>query len=332
MKASPDSKTIIEQAANVLKIEADGINDLIEKLDERFSRMIDLICAAKGRVIISGIGKSGIIGQKIAATLNSTGTRSLFLHPVEAVHGDLGMVSSRDVFLGISNSGETEELNHLVPPIRELGCKIIAFTGNENSQLARQSDIVINVGVRKEACPLGLAPTASTTAVMAMGDALAVALINKKQFKVSDFQRFHPGGALGHRLAANISEIMLCGDAVPFVPEGTALETALDILDRRRLGTVIVVKSDQTLSGILTDGDIRRLFIKNALEPGLSIDRVMTRDPLFIFSQDPVYNALNIMEQHQITVLPVTDNEKKLCGVLHLHDILGKGAFTFNGK
>ncbi len=332
MKPAPDTQEIIEQAINVLKIEAEGINGLIHRVDERFAQMVETICATRGRLIISGIGKSGIVGQKIAATLNSTGTRAIFLHPVEAMHGDLGMVSSRDVFLGISNSGGTEELNHLIPTIKQIGCKIIAFTGNEASQLARQSDIVINVGVKREACPLGLAPTASTTAVMAMGDALAVALINKKQFKVSDFQRFHPGGALGQRLASNVSEIMLSGEAVPFVREDTPMEEALEILDRLKLGTVIAVKADNTLSGILTDGDIRRLVIRKMLRPDVAIDRLMTPDPLFVYAQDPVYDALNIMEQHQITVLPVTGNDKKLCGVLHLHDILGKGAFTFNGK
>jgi arabinose-5-phosphate isomerase len=332
MKEPADSSKIIEQAIDVLRIEAEGINGLIPRVDERFARMVEVICASRGRLVISGIGKSGIVAQKIAATLNSTGTRSIFLHPVEAMHGDLGMVSSRDVFLGISNSGETGELNHLIPTIKELGCKIIAFTGNESSSLARQSDIVINVGVKREACPLGLAPTASTTAVMAMGDALAVALINKKQFKVSDFQKFHPGGVLGHRLDCNVSEIMLSGDAVPFVTEGTSLVEALEILDRREMGTVITVREDNTLCGILTDGDIRRLVIKKTPLSGVSINQVMTNDPLFVYAQDPVYTALNIMEQHQITVLPVTDDEKKLCGILHLHDILGKGAFKFNGK
>lgn len=332
MQQPDESQKIIDEAINVLKIEVEGINGLIPRVDDRFVRMVELICASKGRLVISGIGKSGIVCQKIAATLNSTGTRAIFLHPVEAMHGDLGMVSSRDVFLGISNSGETEELNNLIPTIKHLGCKIIAFTGNEESKLARQSDLVINVGVKQEACPLGLAPTASTTAVMAMGDALAMALINKKQFKVSDFQKFHPGGALGHRLASNVSEIMLSGDAVPFVKEGTSLEESLDVLDRLFLGTVIVVKEDNTLCGILTDGDIRRLVIKKTPLSGLSIDRVMTSDPLFVYAQDPVYTALNIMEQHQITVLPVTGNDKKLCGILHLHDILGKGAFKYNGR
>jgi len=332
MENAADTDKIIEQAINVLKIEIEGINGLIDRLDQGFVRMVELICAAKGRLVISGIGKSGIVAQKIAATLNSTGTRAIFLHPVEALHGDLGMVSSRDVFLGISNSGETEELNHLIPTIKHLGCKIIAFTGNESSHLARQSDLVINVGVAREACPLGLAPTASTTAVMAMGDALAVALINQKQFTTSDFQKYHPGGALGHRLACNVSEIMLSGDAVPFVDEETGLEEALRILDRLELGTVIVVKENNTLRGILTDGDIRRLVVKKTPLSGRPIKEVMTRDPLFILAQDPVYKALNIMEQRQITVLPVTDNDKKLCGILHLHDILGKGAFTFNGR
>ncbi|MEW6079267.1 MAG: KpsF/GutQ family sugar-phosphate isomerase [Thermodesulfobacteriota bacterium] len=332
MQQKNDNDQIIAQAIDVLKIEAEGINGLIPRVDERFARMVELICASRGRLVISGIGKSGIVGQKIAATLNSTGTRAIFLHPVEAMHGDLGMVSSRDVFLGISNSGETEELNHLIPTIRELGCKIIAFTGNEASRLARMSDIIINVGVAREACPLGLAPTASTTAVLAMGDALAVALINKKQFKASDFQKYHPGGVLGQRLASNVSEIMLSGDAVPFVNENTSLEEALAVLDRQRLGAVIAVKGKNILSGILTDGDIRRLVIRKTPLSGVSLSKVMTRDPLYVVPQDPVYTALNIMEQHQITVLPVTDETKILRGILHLHDILGKGAFSFNGK
>ncbi len=256
----------------------------------------------------------------------------MFLHPVEAMHGDLGMVSSRDIFLGLSNSGETEELINLLPMIRELGCSIIAFTGNKTSTLARQSDITIDVGIAREACPLGLAPTTSTTAVMAMGDALAVTLINKKNFQASDFQKFHPGGALGQRLAMNISEIMLTGDDVPKVAMNTSLADALQVLDRMDLGTVLIVDTHDRIAGILTDGDIRRMVIQGIDFAGHTVDSVMTADPLAIYPGRPVFEALNIMEHHQITVLPVVDEEKKLCGILHLHDILGKGAFKFNGK
>jgi len=186
---------IINQARDVLKIEAEGLLSLIERVDKRFEEMVELICSSKGRLVVSGIGKSGLVGQKIVATLNSTGTRALFLHPVEAMHGDLGVVGKNDIFLALSNSGETEELNILIPVIKQVGCKIISFTGNTSSSLAKLSDIVIDVGVEKEACPLGLAPTASTTAVLAMGDALAVVLINKKQFKSSDFKKIHPGAS-----------------------------------------------------------------------------------------------------------------------------------------
>ncbi|MFZ5564786.1 MAG: KpsF/GutQ family sugar-phosphate isomerase [Thermodesulfobacteriota bacterium] len=332
MKQKKETSDIIRQAIDVLKTEAKGILDVAGNLDHHFEEAVDMICRTKGRVIISGIGKSGIVGQKIVATLNSTGTRALFLHPVEAMHGDLGVVRPKDIFLGLSNSGETEELTGLIPTIRNVGCKVIAFTGNTSSSLARQSDIVINVGVKKEACPLGLAPTTSTTALLAMGDALAVALIVKKKFKSSDFQRFHPGGTLGRRLALNVSEIMLTGDKVPAVPEKTPIETALAMLDRHNLGALLVVKKNHTLAGILTDGDIRRLLLSGESLSGGPIDTIMTKNPLTVHPDSPVYDALNILEQHQITALPVTAAGKKVCGILHLHDILGKGAFKFNGK
>ncbi len=323
---------IVQQALDVIQTEADGILELKDHINENFAQMVELICRAKGRLIVSGIGKSGIIGQKIVATLNSTGTRALFLHPVEALHGDLGLVSARDVFLGLSNSGETDELIHLLPIIRDLGCPVISFTGNPDSPLAQQSDLVIHAGISREACPLGLAPTTSTTAAMVLGDALAVCLINKKQFKASDFQKFHPGGNLGQRLAANVSALMLTGAAIPWVVENTELSQALQILNQQNLGTVFVVRPDHTLSGILTDGDIRRLIIQKTPLADLLIDQVMIKDPRTVFPETPVYTALNIIEKHQIMVLPVVDKTRKLCGVLHIHDILGKGAFTFNGK
>jgi len=248
------------------------------------------------------------------------------------MHGDLGIVREKDLFLGLSNSGETEELTNLLPAIRDIGCKIIAFTGNTNSSLARQSDIVINVGVKKEACPLGLAPTTSTTAMLAMGDALAVALIVRKKFKASDFQKYHPGGSLGRRLAMDVSAIMLTGDSIPVVTEQIDIKEAIGVLNRINLGTVLVVDRDNTLTGILTDGDIRRLVLSGASFENVPIKTVMTGDPLTVHPDSPVYDALNIMEQHEITTLPVTAAGKKLCGILHLHDILGKGAFRFNGK
>ncbi|MBW1892503.1 MAG: KpsF/GutQ family sugar-phosphate isomerase [Deltaproteobacteria bacterium] len=294
--------------------------------------MVDLICKSKGRLIVGGIGKSGIIGQKIVATLNSTGTRSTFLHPVEAMHGDLGMVGKNDIFIALSSSGETEELNALLPNIKRIGCKIIAFTGNFDSTLAQHSDIVINVRIDKEACPLGLAPTTSTTALLAMGDALAVTLINKKEFKPSDFKRFHPGGALGKRLTLKIYDIMLTGKMIPSVHDGTLMKDALTKIDEYNLGVTLVVSKKNILSGIITDGDIRRFVLKEESILGHAVEDIMTKNPLNIHHDNPVYDALNIMAKHQITVLPVTDASGNVKGILHLHDILGKGAFEFTGK
>jgi len=294
--------------------------------------MIDLIYKSKGRVIIGGIGKCGIIGRKIAATLNSTGTRSIFLHPVEAMHGDLGIVSHKDVFIALSNSGETDELNILLPSIRNAGCPIIAFTGNKNSTLAKNSDMVIDVDAGPEACPLGLAPTTSTTALLAMGDALAVVLINKHKFTPTDFKKFHPGGNLGHRLSSfKVKDIMLTGNTIPIVNERTDMATALEILDNQRMGVVLIAKPDHSLSGIITDGDVRRMLVKKIDVFKKTVDEQMIENPKSIDENAPLYDALTIMEAHQITVLPVIDIEKKIAGVLHLHDILGKGAIKFNG-
>lgn len=322
----------IAEAIEVLETEAAGILDLIPRIDHRFEEMIELICQSGGRLIVSGIGKSGIVARKIVATLNSTGTRSIFLHPVEAMHGDLGMVSADDVFLAISNSGETDELNLLVPSIRSIGCKVIAFTGACHSTLAGHSDIVIDTGVKKEACPLGLAPTASTTAQLAMGDALAVVLINRKHFKPSDFKRYHPGGALGQRLSASVAELMLTEAVMPTVRSGSTVMAAILEIDRLEIGVVMVVDARDRLLGILTDGDIRRMVARGGGQMDEAIDTVMTHAPRTISPGAPAYDALNLMEQHQITVLPVTDDDGRVVGVLHLHDILGKGEFSFNGK
>ncbi len=322
---------IINEATKVLKIEAEGILKLVDRIDESFAKMVELICNSTGRLIVAGIGKSGIVGRKIVATLNSTGTRSLFLHPVEAMHGDLGIVSEDDIFLALSNSGETDELNILVSTIKKIGCTIIAFTGNKNSTLAQYSDIVIDVGVDKEACPLGLAPTASTTALLAMGDALAVVLINKKHFKQSDYKKFHPGGRIGQRLSSKVKDIMLTGKSLPIVSEDASLEEAIEKVDRYRLGTTLILKADNTLSGIITDGDLRRLIAKKKPIFELTVKDVMTKNPRTVGPDSPTYDALNMMEQNQITVLPIADPDGRVYGILHLHDILGKGEFKFNG-
>lgn len=322
----------IEQAIQVLRTEAEGILQLIERIDENFSRAVDLIYSSRGRLIIAGIGKSGIIGRKITATLNSTGTRSIFLHPVEAMHGDLGIVSESDVFLALSNSGETDELNILLPSIRNVGCPIIAFTGNPGSTLAKNSDIVIDVGVEREACPLGLAPTTSTTAQMAMGDALAVVLLDRRKFNTSDFKKIHPGGNLGQRLSFKTEDIMLTGNAIPVVLKGTTMESALPVMDEKKLGVIFVTDKDDILIGIITDGDIRRAVVRRMVIYDKSVESLMVTNPKSVTPEVPLYEALNIMEIYQITVLPVIESSGRVRGALHLHDILGKGALKFNGK
>jgi arabinose-5-phosphate isomerase len=320
----------IQQAREVLKIEAQGILSLADRIDDNFSKMVDLIYQSRGRVIMAGIGKSGIIGRKIVATLNSTGTRSIFLHPVEAMHGDLGIVSRDDIFIALSNSGETDELNILIPSIRTTGCPVIAFTGNKNSTLARLSDIVIDVGVETEACPLGLAPTASTTALLAMGDALAVVLINRHKFTPDDFKKFHPAGNLGRRLSYKVEDIMLTGESIPKVFFNEDIGTALDVMNNKKLGVLLVVSKEDMLMGIITDGDLRRLLIHKINIYENKLESLMKRNPRTVKTKSALYEALNIMETHQITVLPVVDENDKICGILHLHDILGKGTIQFN--
>ena len=322
---------IIQDAINVLKTEAQSILDLTEKIDSSFEQMVELIYASTGNVIISGIGKSGLIGKKIVATLTSTGTNSMFLHPVEAMHGDLGVVTKNDIILVISNSGETEELNRFIPSVKNLNCKLIAFTGDPNSTMATLCDIVIDTGVKKEACPLGLAPTSSTTAQLAMGDALAVTLINKKKFQEKDFEKSHPGGALGKRLASKVSEIMFPISKSPYINKGDTMGKAILEIEKYRLGAVLICENDLTLVGIITDGDIRHSVATNTMDTDTMVDIIMTKSPQSVSADSYLHEALYIMEKFQITVLPVVDSKTKLEGILHLHDILGKGAFKFNG-
>jgi arabinose-5-phosphate isomerase len=327
-----DKSAIIDEAKAVLRIEAEGLMQLIDRLDDGFAAMVERIYTSSGRVVVGGIGKSGIVGRKIVATLNSTGTRSFFLHPVEAMHGDLGMVGPDDIFLALSTSGETDELNALVASIRGIGCTVISFTGNSQSTLAQNSDIVIDVGVEKEACPLGLAPTASSTALLAMGDALAVTLINKKQFTSSDFKRFHPGGALGQRLYSRVADIMLTNESIPRVFLNDTMQAAIQMVDSVGLGATLVCNEVNGLVGIITDGDIRRSLTEKKDIWGMSVEAVMTRNPKCVHPETPAYDALGLMEKHEITVLPITMEDGTICGILHLHDILGKGEFKFEPK
>jgi arabinose-5-phosphate isomerase len=319
----------IEQAREVLKIEADGILAIRDQIGPDFDKSIEMVMKCPSRVILAGIGKSGIIGQKIAATLNSTGTASFFLHPVEAMHGDLGIVDSRDVVLAISYSGETPELNLLVNSLKNRAVPIIAMTGNPKSTLAKLADAVLNVAVPKEACPLGLAPTSSTTAALAMGDALAVVLLDRKQFKECDFRRNHPGGSLGERLKVNVSEVMLTGEHIPMVEKNIFLREAVSILNAKNLGAVLIVDNEKRVVGIITDGDIRRMVAKEVdLDTQRAADH-MTPAPKTISRSLLAADALSIMQEHEITILAITDAQGRLAGILHLHDLIGKGEFRF---
>ncbi|MHB8791207.1 MAG: KpsF/GutQ family sugar-phosphate isomerase [Desulfobulbaceae bacterium] len=319
----------VELAREVLSVEADGILAVRDRLGPEFEQAVAMIMACPSRLVIAGIGKSGLIGQKISATLNSTGTPSFFLHPVEAMHGDLGMVTPSDVILALSYSGETGELNGLLASLRNRVARIIAMTGNPSSTLAGFADVVLNVQVPREACPLGLAPTSSTTATLALGDALAVALLQRKQFRAEDFRRLHPGGSLGERLKVAVAEVMLDGDKIPCVEDTTTLAQAIAELNEKSLGAVLIVDSAQQLKGIVTDGDLRRLVLQERDFTTLELARVMTLEPISINPELMAADALSIMQRHEVMVLPVVDADGKLLGILHLHDLLGKGEFRF---
>ncbi len=319
----------LAQAKEVLTIEAEGVLALVDRLDDNFGAAVDLVYSCKGRTIVCGIGKSGLIARKIVATFNSTGTPALFLHPVEGMHGDLGMVTGSDVILAISNSGETEEICTLLPAVRSLGGKLIAFTGNPESTLGRMADLAINTGVAREACPLGLAPTASTTAALAMGDALAVCLLTKRGFNEADFKVRHPGGHLGEMLALKIQEVMVKGDELPLVKPDAPMPEVILVMDQKKLGHALVVEEDGKLLGILADGDLRR-----ALREGVEINarcarEMMIAGPKTIGPQNLALEALEILEKFQITALPIVGREGRVAGLVHLHDLLGRGRFSF---
>jgi len=325
MKKIKKGDEALKQAREVLKIEAECILGLIPRLDENFSRAVETIYGSKGRVIVSGIGKSGLIGRKIVATFTSTGTPAIFLHPVEGMHGDLGIVTKGDVLIAISNSGETAELNELIERIGPIGPPLIALTGNPKSTLGRSSDIVIDVGVAREACPFGLAPTSSTTAALAMGDALAVALTEKRNFGEKDFLKFHPGGTLGQRLMSQVKEAMITGDRIPRVYAGSSSLEAVDEIDRRNLGFVLITDRKDHLKGILTDGDVRRCVKRGVRFEAIPVDDIMTKTPRTIDESTTLARTVEMMETLEITTLVVTGKNSKLKGYIHLHDIFGRG-------
>jgi len=322
---------IIEQVKDVLKIEAQGILDLLERVGPGFEKAVQMILEGKGRVILTGMGKSGLVGRKIVSTLNSTGTPALFLHPAEAIHGDLGMVTPDDIILAISNSGKTTEINNILPILKKLGATIIAFTGILDSPMARESDVVIDVGVEREACPMGLAPTASTTATLAMGDALAVVLINCRRFSSKDFKKFHPGGSLGERLSTKVKEVMFAGDHIPKVVLGAKIADVIMEMDSKGIGAAVVVDGDNRLEGIITDGDLRRTLTQQKNILNMKVEEVMSTSPKTIEEDQLAAEALGIMELHGITHLCIVDRQRRVKGVVHLHDLLGREEFRLNG-
>lgn len=316
---------VIESAKEVLDIEAQSILRLKEGIGEDFDRAIDFLYDCKGRVIVTGMGKSGLIGKKIAATMSSTGTPAYFLHPAESTHGDSGVITRNDVIIAISNSGETQELMNLLPLIKRFGCPMIGMTGNINSTLGKTSDVVLDISVEREADTLGKAPTASTTATLAMGDALAVCLMEKKGFTKEDFLMFHPSGKLGKGLTYKVKDLMITGDRMPLVSEEQSFYDVIKIISEYKLGMAMVLDSAKQLVGVLTDGDIRRTLIKHADTSSLSVKDVMTVNPKRITSDSYAASALNLMEKYSITALAVVDDNNYPTGVIHIHDLLRAG-------
>lgn len=319
---------IIEQAKNVLAVEAAAIEALIPRIGQDFSQAVDVILACTGRVIVTGMGKSGLVGRKIAATFASTGTPAFFLHPAEAIHGDLGMVTADDVVLALSHSGETSEVLSILPILRRIGARIIALSGRQTSTLAQNADVFLDVAVEREACPLGLAPTASTTAALAMGDALAVALLSVRKFTPEEFALYHPGGSLGRKLLLTVEQVMHSGDENPVIPTGKTVKEALFAITAQGLGAASVVDGAGRLLGILTDGDIRRSLEKGYDFLNELVDVVMTKTPRTITKEKLAAQALHIMETNKprpITVLPVVDEAYHAIGMIHLTDLLRQG-------
>lgn len=309
----------------VLEIEARAVQSLVDRLDARFAKAVELLVQCKGKVVVSGMGKSGLIGQKIAATLASTGTSAFFLHPAEGVHGDLGMVARRDALVAISNSGETQELLQLLPYVKRLGVPVIAFTGRMNSTLAKNADVALDVSVQEEACPMGLAPTASTTATLALGDALAVALLQKREFKEEDFARFHPGGTLGRRLLIKVKDLMHADSEIPMVQATVGGMAAMLEMSAKKLGMTTVVDQDGALVGVITDGDLRRFIQRGADLVNTTANELASHNPKTIGPNELAATAVEMMERHSITTLVVTEDGRTIRGVIHLHDLLKNG-------
>ncbi|HYW93688.1 MAG TPA: KpsF/GutQ family sugar-phosphate isomerase [Gammaproteobacteria bacterium] len=320
-----DSDKLKRMAAAVIRTENEAVTLLLERIDDRFVEACRLLLACPGRIVVTGMGKSGHIGGKIAATLASTGTPAFFLHPAEASHGDLGMLTADDVVLAISNSGETEEILTILPMIKRLGIPLIAMTGNPRSTIARAASVNLDVAVEKEACPLGLAPTASTTAALVMGDALAISMLESRGFTEEDFAHAHPGGTLGRKLLLRVEDLMHAGDRVPQVPVGTTLGRALVEMTRKGLGMTTIVDPSGRIEGVFTDGDLRRALDVAVDIHRTPIDDVMTRDCWTVPPEMLAAEALNLMDSHKINALAVLDEHRHVIGALNMHDLLRAG-------
>jgi arabinose-5-phosphate isomerase len=317
-----DSGQALESGRRVLEIEARAVRELADRLDANFVHAAQIVLGCKGRVVVSGIGKSGHIARKIASTLASTGTPAFFIHPAEASHGDLGMVTRDDVMIALSNSGESGELLVIVPLIKRLGGKLIAMTGNPNSTLARQADVHLDAKVAEEACSLGLAPTASTTAALALGDALAVTLLEARGFGREDFARSHPGGSLGRRLLTHVHDVMRTGQAIPSVPQSASFSEAIVEVSRKGMGMTAVLGDSGQVVGIFTDGDLRRALEKGGDLRTMSVGKLMTPNPRFVRPDQLAAEAADLMEQHKISQLLVVDANQHLVGALNTHDLM----------
>lgn len=316
---------IINNGKEVIRIEAEAIADLQHSINEDFVNTVETIFASKGRVVLTGMGKSGLIARKIVATFNSTGTAAIYLHPTDALHGDLGMVRSEDVVILISKSGGTEEISNLLPMLKRMNVKLIAMCGNKESKLARECDLFLNISVKEEACPYDLAPTASTTATLVLGDALAVSLLKKRNFTAKDFAFLHPGGSLGKRLSLKIKEVMIIGDRIPRVNKNTSIKDVIIEITSKRLGTTCVLDEDGKLAGIITDGDLRRLLEITLDITGLSASDVMTTNPKVLKEEYLASFALQQMENFKITSLVIVDDQNHPVGIIHLHDLINLG-------
>jgi len=320
-----NKEEIIKKGKEVVRIETNAISDLTNSIDDEFVKALQILYECKGRVVLTGMGKSGLIARKIVATLNSTGTASIYLHPTDALHGDLGMVRKEDVVIMISKSGATEELANLIPMLKRLNVKLIAMAGNKDSRLRAECDVLLNISVKEEACPFDLAPTSSSTAALVMGDALAVVLLQMREFTEEDFAVLHPGGSLGKRLSLSIKEIMHKGDSIPVVNEDASIKDVIFEISSKRLGTTTVVDKNGCLAGVVTDGDLRRLLEKTMDIKSLKAKDIMTRNPKVMKDHYLASFALQTMENFKITTLIIIDDLSIPAGIIHLHDLVNLG-------